>query len=169
MGNCALVIGIDAYKNTEWNLHSAVSDALAFAAWAITQGGVEPKDMILLLSPLNPGPGNTLALPDNAGSISFAPADSDTIVKAVNRLTQLTAPRAFVYFAGHGCSAPGSGDDESPQPVLFPSDIADLATDYKRILGAADLRHPLLKSGPNEQFFFFDACRDFFLEDHERA
>jgi hypothetical protein len=167
MGAYALVIGIDGYKNTEWNLNSAVDDALAFADWAITKGGVNARDLTLLLSPHAPiSPQVTLR---SGAKVSFGAADSGSIVRAVNDLAQRGGDRVFVYFAGHGCSAPGSGRDEFPEPVLIPSDAADLATDYKLLLGYSELQHPLLESGPDEQFFFFDACRDFRLEGHERG
>ncbi len=169
MGNCALVIGIDVYKNADWKLDSAVSDALAFAAWALGEGGVDASDMHLLLSPANLPPGNTVTLPNNAGTLPFERADSRSILIAVKHLAQQNAPKAFVYFAGHGCSAPGSRRDEFPEPVLIPADVEDLDTDYKLVLGYSDLQHALLENGPEEQFFFFDACRDFRLDGHQRG
>lgn len=169
MGNCALVIGVDAYKNAEWNLTSAVDDALAFAAWAINKGGVAAQDMKLLLSPRDARLSNPVTLPNVGGSLSFGPADAQSIRSAIDNLAQRNGPKAFVYFAGHGCSAPGSRRDEFPEPVLIPADVGNFRTDYYLALGYSALQHPLLENGPDEQFFFFDACRDFRLEDHERG
>ena len=40
----AIVIGIDGYPKPEWCLTGAVRDAIAFARWAVTAGGVDLKD-----------------------------------------------------------------------------------------------------------------------------
>ena len=47
----AIVIGIDGYTKPEWRLNGAVRDAIDFARWAVTGGGVDPADLTLLLSP----------------------------------------------------------------------------------------------------------------------
>jgi hypothetical protein len=59
MRNFALVIGVDGYKNPEWNLASATRDAIDFADWTINVGKVDPADLQLLLTPI----GNTLSNP----------------------------------------------------------------------------------------------------------
>jgi hypothetical protein len=52
----AIVIGVDSYTKPEWCLTGAVRDAIAFARWAVTAGGVDPDDLTLLLSPLAADP-----------------------------------------------------------------------------------------------------------------
>jgi hypothetical protein len=168
MGNCAVVVGVDAYANPKWNLDSATRDALAFASWAVKYGKVDVADLSLLLSPVATIP-NPVPLPDNAGVVKFSAATSSAVLTGVRNLAKATGERAFIYFAGHGCSAPGTKWEEFPEPVLIPSDAGDLSDDYKLLLGYSELQHPLLESGPTEQFFFFDACRDFLLENHERG
>lgn len=54
MAGFAIVIGIDDYANPEWRLSAAVEDALRFADWACTAGGVPPENLRLLLSPAAP-------------------------------------------------------------------------------------------------------------------
>ena len=53
----ALVIGIDRYPNSEWNLTGAVKDALDFAKWVLESGGVAEENLTLLLSPVGDAKG----------------------------------------------------------------------------------------------------------------
>jgi uncharacterized caspase-like protein len=169
MRNFALVIGVDAYKNSDWNLASATRDAIDFADWTLDIGKVNPADLQLLLTPIGNTLSNPLKLPRSAITVPYAPATSSNIRTAVQHLSKQEGARAYVYFAGHGCSAPGSVRADLPEPILIPSDVGDLTIDYNLALGYSHLQHPLLQAGPSEQFFFIDACRDFRLEDHDRG
>ena len=73
--------------------------------------------------------------------------------------------RLYLYYAGHGLSAPGASSGFAQEPVLIPADVAALPRDQGRCVGFSAIIPALNSVAPPEQFFFFDACRDFQLED----
>src|SRR5262245_19930251 len=119
----AIVIGIDSYANSEWNLSGAVNDAIAFARWALSSGGVAPADLKLLLSPRD----GTSPF-DGGPVLRYDPATTDAIDAILERYTTrpCDATRLWVYYAGHGVLAPGDGP--SSAPVLIPADENNLET-----------------------------------------
>jgi hypothetical protein len=160
MDRYALIIGVDGYADPKWALGASVDDALAFREWAVGPGGVpdDPEHVRLLLSP---APGRTLDVP-------FQPADSDHIIEAIQEIQEgwgAGGERLYVYYAGHGVAAPEVRDEM----VLVPADVKSLRLHSNRLLGFSQLIPPFQETGPREQFFFIDACRDFALEDFTRG
>lgn len=162
MAAFAIVIGIDDYANPEWRLSAAVEDALRFAEWACTAGGVPPENLRLLLSPAAPV----------ESPVPYLPADARTIRETVVSFQEgagAGGDRLYVYFAGHGSSAPGVMRGRDLEPVLVPADVSDLQVDGFKLLGFSAVISALRSAEPAEQLFFIDACRDLLLEDFEPA
>jgi hypothetical protein len=156
MTSYAIVVGINDYKNEKWKLTSAVDDANRFLAWALKDGGVEPENATLLLSRMPKGASAVktalavyLAFQDAIDSFAFKPvAESD---------------RLYIYFAGHGISAPNVGVAGSP--VLVCADVEDLVRHRKKLYQLDEIIDGLSSHGPREQFIFVDACRNFALDE----
>jgi hypothetical protein len=167
-GNSALVIGIDHYAAKGWSLKSAVSDALRFAAWCVTRGGVDPANLRLHLAEKGGNASGRVALPGTSVQADYKPAQSLDIVDTIQYEFRRDGlgkggDRLYVYYAGHGSSHPGVRGKHS-EPVLIPADVRDPGADYKRLISFSELIEPLRYCGPLQQFFFFDACRDFALD-----
>jgi hypothetical protein len=155
----AIVIGIDAYARPDWALDSAVTDAVGFLKWILTAGAVESSDVTCLLSPVRGE-----VLPDG---IQPERATSQAISDAFATTTRSTVERLYVYFAGHGISAPGLG--ASAGPVLVPDDVTDLEREHKKLHDLETWVDWLRTNGPEEQFWFVDACRNFVLDERLQA
>ncbi|HEX8407698.1 MAG TPA: caspase family protein, partial [Thermoanaerobaculia bacterium] len=145
----ALVIGIDRYKNKEWELTGAVRDALAFADWAVKSGGVDPANLTLLLSPVPKG-------------LKTKRATEKAIREALRLLRNGAAKdvdRLWFYYAGHGMAPPGSGTTSGP--IVVPCDVGNI-DDYlnETPIGLEIFRGQMENVGPKEQVFFVDACRN---------
>lgn len=145
----ALVIGIDKYKHTKWNLTGAVRDAVAFAEWTVRAGGVDPADLTLLLSPI--------------GDVNNAKrATRKAILEAFHKLQKGAAKdvdRFWFYYAGHGLAPPGS--DPAAGPLIVPADVDDI--DFyvnQEPVGLEVFRDAMQNVPPSEQFYFLDCCRD---------
>ncbi|HVQ38256.1 MAG TPA: caspase family protein, partial [Pyrinomonadaceae bacterium] len=162
----AIVIGIDSYTNPAWNLTGAVRDAVAFARWAITAGGVDPQNLILLLSPLSDGPPLTELLkadqgaPDMSAQAKAATrASIDDALYAYRKGAAKDADRLWFYYAGHGLAAPSQAPDAGP--IIVPTDIENIERYVEtNPIGLEIFRGWMENSKPKEQFFFIDACRD---------
>lgn len=167
MSSHAVVIGIDHYPTPDWNLTGAVRDAIAFARWCVTAGGVDPKDLTLLLSQ-DPG-GLPLAelLKAEQGapdlSASAKDANKQTITDtlwAYRSGARKNADRLWFYYAGHGLAPPAASPDAGP--IIVPADVTDL----ERYVSESPIGLEIFRAAmadvnpPNEQFFFVDACRD---------
>lgn len=162
----AIVIGIDHYPKPEWCLTGAVRDAVAFARWCVTAGGVAPKDLTLHLSPRPNEPSLTELLKPHQGapdlSVQAKPATHDAIARTFHKYRTgagKDAERLWFYYAGHGLSAPAAAPNAGP--LLVPADEDDL--DFyvnTRPLGLETFRGSMEDISPKEQFFFVDACRD---------
>lgn len=157
MASHALVIGAGTYPNPTWDLPAAVSDARRFAEWAVQHGGVDPGDLRFLLSPW----------PDDLDGYPRRDADRRSIVTALQELQQGAGrggDRLYVYYAGHGFSAPGVTTGGIQEPVIVPADVTALPVDAGLLIGFSEIMPVLTAHEPREQFFFIDACRDFALE-----
>src|SRR5687768_2710030 len=162
----AIVIGVDSYTKPEWCLTGAVRDAIAFARWAVTSGGVAPDDLTLLLSPLAADPplAERLHAENGAPDLSarVKPATRDAINKtfyAYQSGKGKTAERLWVYYGGHGLAPSGQGTTAGP--LLVPADVDDI--DFyvnKEPVGLDTFREAMEDVAPKEQFYFVDACRD---------
>src|SRR6185503_7326688 len=167
MGAHAIVIGIDHYPSPECNLTGAVRDAISFARWCVTAGGVDPQDLTLLLSVTPDGPPLTELLKAHQGA-----PDLSTIAKAANEDNirdvlwayrtgaGKNATRLWFYYAGHGLAPPAASPEAGP--IVVPADIDNI----ERYISEKPIGLEIFRSAmadvnpPNEQFFFVDACRD---------
>ena len=164
----AVVIGIDSYPNPDWNLTGAVRDAVSFARWCVTAGGVDPQDLTLLLSVTPGGPSLAELLKAEQGAPDLSArakvADEKNIRNALwdyRTGKGKDASRLWFYYAGHGLAPPTGSPDDGP--IVVPADIDNL----ERYLGDQQPISLEIFRGamadvnpPNEQFFFVDACRD---------
>ena len=145
----ALVIGIDRYPKSEWNLTGAVRDALEFADWVVKAGGVAPENLTLLLSPVGDAKG-------------AKKATRKAILEAFHKYEKggaKDADRFWFYYAGHGLAAPGQ--DTAAGPLVVPADVKDI--DFyvnQEPVGLELFRGAMQDVLPKQQFFFIDACRD---------
>lgn len=162
----AVVIGIDSYSKPEWCLTGAVRDAVAFARWAVTAGGVDPKDLKLLLSPLPDAPplAELLKADQGASDLSAQATDASwgTIAKTFQDYRNgagKDADRLWFYYAGHGLAPPAAAPNAGP--LVVPSDVQniDIYMDMQP-LGLEMFRGWMEDGNPKEQFYFVDACRD---------
>ena len=164
----AIVIGIDNYSKPEWRLTGAVRDAVAFARWAVTVGGVDPKDLTLLLSPLPDGPPLAELLKADQGAPDLfaqrAEASFEYLSKTIYAYQKgagKDADRLWFYYAGHGLAPPAGAPDAGP--LMVPADIQDIGyyIDMQaQPIGLETFRGRMEDTEPKEQFFFVDACRD---------
>ena len=145
----ALVIGIDRYPKSEWNLTGAVKDALDFAEWVVKAGGVAPENLTLLLSPVGDAKG-------------AKKATRKAILEAFHKFEKgaaKDAERFWFYYAGHGLAAPGQ--DTSAGPLVVPADVNDIEFYINQEpVGLEIFRGAMQDVLPKQQFFFIDACRD---------
>lgn len=144
----ALVIGVDEYRNPEFNLTSAVNDARAISDALAGLGLVPRANVRLLLSP---------ATPDAHG-----PATREEIGAALRAVYDAPLPigRFFFYFAGHGLLTFRDQEHARTSTVLAPADIADTRADGYLMISFDEIYDAFRVRGPAEQFFFVDACRD---------
>ncbi len=162
----AVILGIDSYPKPEWCLTGAVRDAVAFARWAVTAGGVDLKDLRLLLSPLPDGPPLAELLKADQGapdlSVQATNASWDSVAKTFQDYRTgagRDADRLWFFYAGHGLAAPAAAPNAGP--LVVPADIQDIDLYINmKPLGLEMFRGWMEDSKPNEQFFFVDACRD---------
>jgi hypothetical protein len=148
MRNIAIAIGIDAYVLPHWRLEGAVADAVDFAKWALSDADVAPQDLTLLLSPA-----------DVHAPVPYENADLETFRQTLlaHRDGRPAADRLFFHFAGHGLS----DSKTAPEPVLL---LADARSEHEHVRISEVLRF-FRNVEPREQFFFFDACRNFPFEE----
>jgi|GEM_PF-2178668 len=169
MANFAVIIGISAYNNSAWNLDAAVPDALDFTDWALKAGGVPPQNVWLLLSPM---PGSNPPIPPDIPALQVkgaTGADIRGVIAEFKNKAGQGGERLYVYYAGHGVSAPGATQGWAVEPVLVPTDVVDLEVDYPNLIGFSTLLRGLEDAPPQEQIFFLDACRGFELQNHSPA
>ncbi len=149
-GSAAIIIGIDAYAAQP--LTSAVNDARLFAKTLVDLGLVG-SDIRMLAAPSD----NEDDLPTRRGILD-ALRPYYTGEKSVDRL--------FVYYAGHGLLTFADPGRAIPRTALVPVDMRDLATDGDTLIDLDSVLVRLRFSGPAEQFFFIDACRDLAYDDY---
>ena len=145
----ALVIGIDRYPKSAWNLTGAVKDAREFAEWVVKAGGVAPENLTLLLSPVGDAKGAKRAT-------------RKAILEAFHSYEKgaaKDADRFWFYYAGHGLAAPGQ--DTAAGPLVVPADVKDI--DFyvnQEPVGLELFRGAMQRRLCRSSSFFVDACRD---------
>ena len=150
-GSAAVIVGIDAYVTQP--LTSAVNDARLFAETLVDLGLVGGSDIRMLTAPSD----NEDDLPTRKGILD-ALRPYYTGEEPVDRL--------FVYYAGHGLLTFADAGRALPHTALVPVDVRDLADDGDILIDLDSVLDRLRFSGPAEQFFFIDACRDLGYEDY---
>ncbi|NEQ82340.1 MAG: NB-ARC domain-containing protein,Caspase domain-containing protein [Moorea sp. SIO2I5] len=92
-----LIVGIENYQATNWNVNGPVGDAIKFADWLLSQG-VPTDNIRLCLSPLT----ENITLVNNF-KITSKPATEHNLVDIItNDLSQQTGDLLFMFWAGHG-------------------------------------------------------------------
>ncbi|OLT61705.1 caspase family protein [Moorena bouillonii] len=92
-----LIVGIENYQATNWNVDGPVHDAIKFADWLLSQG-VPTDNIKLCLSPLTEN--STLV---NNFEITSTPATEQNLFDIItNDLSQKTGELLFMFWAGHG-------------------------------------------------------------------
>ncbi|NEO21101.1 MULTISPECIES: caspase family protein [unclassified Moorena] len=92
-----LIVGIENYQPTNWNVNGPVHDAIKFADWLLSQG-VPTDNIRLCLSPLS----ENSELVNNF-EITSKPATEQNIVDIItNDLSQKNGDLLFIFWAGHG-------------------------------------------------------------------
>jgi hypothetical protein len=148
--SAAVVIGIDNYTNQP--LSSSVNDALAFQKSLLELGLVKQEDITLLVAPQG-----------GAGDDADITKIKSALFPFYNDPSRYE--RLFFFFAGHGISTYTDEARNAIRPVLLAQDVQDLIRDGSRMLDFLELRTLLRGSGPQEQLFFIDACRDLKFEE----
>jgi hypothetical protein len=143
----ALVVGIDAYSFQP--LTSAVNDARAFANTLLELGLVTQAELTLLTAP---GTGATF---DQVHKVLRE------VYRSGNQLD-----RFYFYFAGHGLLAYADAAKTQARTALVAQDVDALEDDGRKLIDFDELRDKLQLTGPKEQFYFIDACRDLGYEKH---
>jgi len=155
MNTWALVVGCGAYPLVPGaSARGPVEDALAFRSWLLSDGGVPPDQLRLLLSASAAGPPlpPAVSVAGEADLTSFSAAVAELV-------TQITADRLYVYFAGHGCPT----DPENPhfsQDAVVLTDF-DPARPQAASLAVRELITQLAQSDVREVVVILDAARGF--------
>ena len=164
----AIVIGIDHYyAHPNWQLTGAVRDALRFAAWATTTGGVADDDLHLLLAPTPTTQRSDLEMaaapkPDLVDRATTP--TKDAIQRLLHSYYRRKAgdgvDRLWLYYAGHGLAPPAASPEAGP--LIIPCDVDDLAfyLDEGPPIGLELHRQRMQNAPPHQQLYVVDACRD---------
>lgn len=150
MTSAALIVGIDAYTK---QLTSAVRDAEDFRDALATLGLVDTSAIRLLTAP------------------AADPADFPTRRRILDELLpfytgEKEVDRLFVYYAGHGVLAFADAAHALPRTQLVPVDVGDLDSDGTLLIDLDSVLQRFRLAGPEQQFFFIDACRDLAYNEH---
>ena len=154
MTSAALIVGIDAYKTQP--LTSAVRDAESFRDVLIELGLVAEQDIRLLRAPAV----DQAELPTRRRIL-------DELLPFYTR--KKIVDRLFVHYAGHGLLAFSDAARSLPRTALVPVDVDDLDENGDLLIDLDSVLSRLRFSGPDEQFFFIDACRNLAYEEHPDA
>jgi hypothetical protein len=143
----ALVIGIDDYKG-ENALSSAVNDALAFRDRIVALGLVAAGDVALFTAPQQAD-----------GCLAHSKPITDWLYDNIY-MGGDNVDRFLFFYAGHGILAYSDAAHTRTRTALVPADVADLKRDGRQLIDFAELMDVLALTGPQEQLYFIDACRD---------
>lgn len=121
----ALVVAVEAYEDSDWNVAGPYADACAFISWLV-RCGVPAGNVTLFASPLSaslPGPEDTPVLPDG---VRTQEACSALISRHLQEgMRHLRADLLWVFWSGHGLI------DSSGSHVLV---LSDSSVDTKRVV-----------------------------------
>ncbi|MFC2104692.1 caspase family protein [Bacteroidota bacterium] len=137
-----LVVGIDNYKNTKYNLNYAVADATAF------KNKLEAGSQGIF--------GNV-----NVTFIKDAQANRQQLIQEFNKLkTSISQEDVFIfYYAGHGVMSV----EEKSQFYIIPHDVTKLYGNNEMLktkaISAAELQDFSTEIKAQKQLFILDACQ----------
>jgi WD40 repeat protein len=141
-----LVVGINKYKNSAYNLNYAQPDAKAFMDKITSQGERIFKNI------------NPIELYDES-------ATKDNILNAFNQIAVKARPEdVFVFFyAGHGSLDEEHKDKEGDSPFYFvPTDVTQLYGDPEQLarkgLSGEEIQDNMTKIRATKQIILTDAC-----------
>ena len=159
MNAWALVVGCGAYPGVPGaSAPGPVDAALSFHRWLLADGGVPPGQLRLLLSRPNHRPHLPPPVPIDGS------ADLPTFTRAVRELvTQLSADRLYVYFAGQGCPT----DPDNPyfsQDAIALTDV-DLTRPQGATISVRELITQLAQSDFREVIVILDTARGLPLDE----
>lgn len=151
MYSAAVVVGVDDYE--ERPLSSAVNDAIKFRDTITALGIVGVEDIRLFTAP------------ERGDSVL---ATKKNIKDCLWRFYSGTerADRLFFYFAGHGMTVYDDPARSLTRTVIVPCDVRNLERDGDSLIGVDELVDRFNRTGPSEQYYFIDACRDLPYERH---
>jgi len=151
----AIVIGLNEYEHTD-DLVNPVRDACRFAEWLVQKAGVRPGDVELLTSPAQL-PTDVPRVPGVVPKLASRENLAETIDQFPERAKE--GERLYFYYSGHGLAYKprelrGKIDQ---QDAIVPCDFKRYGPKPISIQWILDL---MMASRFDEQFFFFDACRN---------
>ncbi len=179
MSSHAIIVGIGDYPH--WALRradgadlpggtlpAAVDGALVFLEWALTDGGIPPKNVWLHLSDdaptvaerLRPRGHSALAR-TVGGELPIRPVRLDDVLLSIREVyrSACTIERFFFYFAGHGFSF-GDAGLRPPTDALAFGGFASPRWSGRSILRRDALVAGLRRLGPADCLLAFDCCRN---------
>ncbi|MFE4575972.1 VMAP-C domain-containing protein [Streptomyces chartreusis] len=122
----ALVVAVEAYEDSDWNVSGPYSDACAFISWLVDGCGVPDTNVTLFASPLPaslPEPEDDPVLP--AGVLAQEASSSVLSRHLQEGMGNLEADLLWVFWSGHGLI------DSSGSHVLV---LADSTVSTKRVV-----------------------------------
>lgn len=136
-----LVIGINQYQNTKYNLNYAIADATAFEE-ELRKGSAEIFEKI-----------NTFFIKDSE-------ATKARIVEELNKLKTLIRQEDMLvfYYSGHGAMSV----DEKPVYYLIPTDVTQMFSTpmlQQKALSANELKQFSTEIKAQKQMYILDACQ----------
>ncbi|AZQ32314.1 caspase family protein [Streptomyces cyaneochromogenes] len=127
----ALVVGVETYEDSDWNVAGPYADACAFISWLV-KCGVPGKNVTLFASPLPaslPGAGDPAVLPEG---VRPQEACSAVVSRHLQEgMRHLEADLLWVFWSGHGLI------DSSGSHVLV---LSDSSVDTKRVVDVDSLQ-----------------------------
>ena len=151
MSSSALIVGIDSY--VQQPLTSAVNDARSFKELLLELSLVPPENILMLTSP-----------PTGNGREAKRKNITDALYEFYARGDGIN--RLYFFYAGHGLLAFADAARGRPRTLLMPAEIEDLDRDGQFLIDIDEVIDRMKLNGPQEQFYFVDACRDLAYERH---
>lgn len=151
MSSSALIVGIDSY--VQQPLTSAVNDARSFKELLLELSLVPPENILMLTSP-----------PTGDGREAKRKNITDALYEFYARGDGID--RLYFFYAGHGLLAFADAARGRPHTLLMPAEIEDLDRDGQFLIDIDEIIDRMKLNGPQEQFYFVDACRDLAYERH---
>jgi uncharacterized caspase-like protein len=140
----AIIVGINQYNTTHWQLKTAVNDACELTKilkdryeYEVLQLLDEQASRKTLDNLLTAFENQTIPFSDGHRSIEFD-------------------DRVLFYFAGHGIAIKGNEKDDGPQGFIYPQDA--VSGDHKSLLPMQRLHDALVKLGCRHLLIILDCC-----------